>query len=108
MVDWRYTSDMGLRQSANGADFGETPALDYKQSLTTRMAKVAVDENWILSGVVSLAFTGVPAMTLRQIGKKPTRMPERRFSSRNWGNCCERKVRSNLRIHRTGTERSHR
>ena len=24
MVDWRYTSDMGLRQSTSGADFGET------------------------------------------------------------------------------------
>ena len=70
MVDWRYTSDMGLRQSTSGADFGETPALDYKQSLTTRMAKVAVDESGQLSGVASLAFTGVPAMTLRQLGEK--------------------------------------
>jgi hypothetical protein len=70
IVDWRYTSAMGLRQNNGGTEFGETPALDYKQSLTTRKADVSVDGNAVLTGEVSLFFKGVPAMVLRQAGEK--------------------------------------
>ena len=66
IMDWRYSSAMGLRQSANGADFGETPALDYKQSLTTRKADLSLDQNGVVTGTVSLVFKGVPALVRRQ------------------------------------------
>lgn len=66
IIDWRYSSAMGLRQNANGAEFGETPALDYKQSLTTRKADFFLDQNGGLTGTASLFFKGVPALVRRQ------------------------------------------
>src|SRR5439155_11599897 len=54
LTDWRYSAAMGLRQKSNGTDFGETPALDYKQSLTTRKADVSFDEKGLITGTVSL------------------------------------------------------
>jgi len=66
VMDWRYSSAMGLRQNTNGAEFGETPALDYKQSLITRKADLVLDQNGVLTGTVSLVFKGVPAMVRRQ------------------------------------------
>jgi len=48
---------MGLRQKSNGTDFGETPALDYKQSLTTRKADVSLDEKGFITGAVSPTTT---------------------------------------------------
>jgi len=76
MIDWRYSSSMGLRQNANGADFGETPALDYKQSLITRKTDLVLDPNGLLSGTVNLVFKGVPAMVRRQAAE--TADPEAR------------------------------
>ena len=65
-IDWRYSSAMGLRQTANGAEIGETPTLDYKQSLITRKAELSLDEKGVLTGTVSLAFKGVPSTVRRQ------------------------------------------
>lgn len=66
IIDWRYSSAMGLRQNTNGAEFGETPALDYKQSLISRKADFVLDQEGVLTGTVSLVFKGVPAMVRRQ------------------------------------------
>jgi len=66
IVDWRYTAVEGLRQSGKGADFGLTPPPDYSQSLTTRNARVSLDEHGMLSGSISLFFKGTPAMFRRQ------------------------------------------
>ncbi len=66
IIDWRYSSAMGLRQNTNGAEFGETPALDYKQSLIARKADLALDQDGVLTGTMSLVFKGVPAMVRRQ------------------------------------------
>jgi hypothetical protein len=71
IVDWRYTGVAGLRQSAGkGADFGQTSEPEYKQSVTTRMASVSLDEHGRLSGTVNLAFKGLAAMAHRQEGGK--------------------------------------
>lgn len=68
MIDWRYSSEMGLRQNERGAEIGETPALDYKQSLMTRKANLALGRDGVLSGVVSLYYKGIAAILLRQRG----------------------------------------
>ena len=70
IVDWRYTSAMGLRQNAVGAEFGETPALDYKQSLTTRKADVSLDAKGALSGDVGLFFKGCRPCFSARLEKK--------------------------------------
>jgi hypothetical protein len=66
IIDWRYTGVGGLRQSAKGADIGQTPAPNYTQAVTTRMARIALDEHGMVSGTVSLMFKGSAAMHRRQ------------------------------------------
>lgn len=70
ILDWRYTGVGGLRQSPKGADVGQTPPPNYTQSITTRMARVALDEHGMATGTVSLMFKGSAAMRRRQHGGK--------------------------------------
>jgi hypothetical protein len=66
ILDWRYTGVEGLRQSPKGADIGQTPPPNYTQSVTTRMARISLDEHGMASGTVSLMFKGSAAMHRRQ------------------------------------------
>jgi hypothetical protein len=70
LVDWRYTGVEGLRQSAKGADIGRTPSPNYTQAVTTRMARISLDDHGVASGTVSLMFKGSVAMQRRQEGGK--------------------------------------
>jgi hypothetical protein len=70
IMDWRYTAVQGLRQGPKGAEIDNTPQLSNKQSVTTRLARVALDEHGMLSGTVSLMFKGTTAMARRQEGGK--------------------------------------
>jgi hypothetical protein len=67
-MDWRYTGLQGLRQSPKGAEIGQTPAPNYTQSITTRLARVSLDEHGMATGTVSLMFKGTSAMLRRQEG----------------------------------------
>jgi Domain of Unknown Function with PDB structure (DUF3857)/Transglutaminase-like superfamily len=66
ILDWRYTGVEGLRQDPKGADIGQTPPPNYTQSVTTRMARISLDEHGMASGTVSLMFKGSTAMHRRQ------------------------------------------
>jgi hypothetical protein len=68
ILDWRYTGVQGLRQSPKGADVGEVPPPTYAQSVSTRLARLTLDEHGTASGVVSLMFKGTAAMIHRQRG----------------------------------------
>ncbi|HZQ19416.1 MAG TPA: DUF3857 and transglutaminase domain-containing protein [Terriglobales bacterium] len=68
ILDWRYTGVQGLRQSPKGADVGETPPPSYSQSISTRMARLTLDEHGTASGTVSLMFKGTATMSHRQRG----------------------------------------
>lgn len=68
ILEWRYSASAGLRQSPKGAEFAQTPPPDYKQTVTTRMARTSLDEHGVLSGTISLLFKGSTAMRLRQDG----------------------------------------
>lgn len=70
IMDWRYTGVGGLRQSPKGADIGQTPPPSYTQAVTTRMARISLDEHGMVSGTVSLLFKGSTAMQRRQEGGK--------------------------------------
>jgi hypothetical protein len=70
IMDWRYTGVEGLRQSPKGADIGQTPPPNYTQAVTTRMARISLDEHGMVSGTVSLMFKGSAAMQRRQEGGK--------------------------------------
>jgi len=66
IVDWRYTGVGGLRQGLKGADFGETSQPEYSHTVTTRLAKVSLDEHGALRGTVTFMFKGSTAMQRRQ------------------------------------------
>jgi hypothetical protein len=68
ILDWRYSGVQGLRQSAKGAEIGETSAPQYAQSVVTLLARISLDEHGVASGTVSLMFKGAPAMNMRQDG----------------------------------------
>jgi hypothetical protein len=70
ILDWRYSGVEGLRQSAKGTEFGRTAEPTYAQSVTTRLARVALDDHGMLTGTVSLLFKGAAAMHRRQEGGK--------------------------------------
>jgi hypothetical protein len=70
IVDWRYSAVGGMRQSPKGAEYGETPPPQYSQTITTRLAKVSLDEQGMLSGVVTLMFKGTTAAHWRQEAAK--------------------------------------
>ena len=69
VIDWRYSSAMGLRQNAIDTEFGQTPSLNYQQSLITRKADLVLEPTGALTGTVNLTFKGVPAMVRRQLGE---------------------------------------
>jgi hypothetical protein len=70
IMDWRYSGVDGLRQSPKGADIGQTPSPTYGQSVTTRLARISLDEHGMVNGTVSLMFKGSAAMHRRQLGGK--------------------------------------
>jgi transglutaminase superfamily protein/uncharacterized protein DUF3857 len=68
IMDWRYSGVQGLRQSDKGADIGQTTPPLYSQSITTRFARVTIDEHGVLTGTITLMFKGTTAMHRRQEG----------------------------------------
>jgi hypothetical protein len=70
ILDWRYTAVQGLRQSPKGAEIGETPVPNYTQTVTTRLARLTLDDHGVATGTVTLMFKGSTAMHRRQLGGK--------------------------------------
>lgn len=66
IIDWRYTGITGLRQTEKGAEIAETPPPQYRDSISTRRADVALNQQGILEGTVALVFKGTAAMSHRQ------------------------------------------
>ena len=69
IIDWRYSAAMGLRQNPTDTEFGQTPSLNYQQSVITRKADLVLDPSGALTGTVSLEFKRIPAMLRRQLGE---------------------------------------
>jgi hypothetical protein len=65
LLDWRYSGVRGLRQTANGAEIGQTPAVSYNQSITTRAANLQLGSDGNAQGIVTLTFMGLEAMKRR-------------------------------------------
>ncbi|HZR64035.1 MAG TPA: DUF3857 domain-containing protein [Terriglobales bacterium] len=66
LTDWRYTGIEGIRQSGKGTEIAQTPLPMYTQTITTRLARVTLDEHGTASGTVNLMFKGTEAMQYRQ------------------------------------------
>jgi hypothetical protein len=67
IINWRYSGLRGVRQSPEkGTEFGGTPAPEYKQAMTVRVAHVALNDQGAIDGTVDLAFYGIEAMNWRR------------------------------------------
>lgn len=66
LLDWRYAGVRGLRQTANGAEIGQTPTVNYNQSITTRAANLQLASDGTARGMVTFTFMGLEGMKRRQ------------------------------------------
>jgi hypothetical protein len=63
---WKHTLAGGLRQVEGGSAIGITPGEPYDSSKTQRVADLAMDEHGTVTGVVTMTWTGAPALSWRQ------------------------------------------
>ncbi len=64
-LDWRHALTDGLRQSDKEAIFGRTPAVPYKDALTSRTADVTIAADGTVSGIVRFLMNGPEALMWR-------------------------------------------
>jgi hypothetical protein len=63
---WKHSMVQGLRQVDGGSAMSGTPNVSYKDSRTDRLADLTMDEQGQAQGVVTMKFTGAPALHWRQ------------------------------------------
>jgi hypothetical protein len=65
-VNWRHSSTRGLRQSAEGPEYADTPALDYAANDTKCAGTINVDARGRISGALQITMTGQEPLMWRQ------------------------------------------
>jgi hypothetical protein len=69
ITDWRYSSNQGLRQvPGKGAEIKDTPLSNYTQAMTTRFARLKVNDEGRAEGVLGVEYYGLEAMDRRRLG----------------------------------------
>ena len=63
---WEHTQIQGLRQTDGGTAIAQTPAENYNDSKTVRVAKLTMTDNGDVEGTVQIGYTGDPALQWRQ------------------------------------------
>ncbi len=66
-LDWRHALTDGLRQSDKEAVFGTTPAVPYKEGLTSRAADLTIARDGAVSGIVRPSMNGPEALKWRHL-----------------------------------------
>ena len=65
-LSWKHALTGGLRQTADGTALVSTPGESYKDSHTSRIADLTLDEHGSATGTVTVTYTGDPALFWRQ------------------------------------------
>jgi hypothetical protein len=65
-LEWEYTYSQGLRQTDGGTDFAMTPAMQYKDTHTSRTANLKMAEDGTVSGTINMIYEGAGALRWRQ------------------------------------------
>ncbi len=66
-LSWPHQMVQGLRQTPDGnSAIAATPGTGYRTSHVTRVADLALDDQGVATGTVTLTFTGAPALKWRQ------------------------------------------
>ena len=63
---WDHTTVSGLRQTDGGTAIAQTPAENYSDSKTVRIAKLNLDESGQVDGTLQVGYTGDPALAWRE------------------------------------------
>jgi Domain of Unknown Function with PDB structure (DUF3857)/Transglutaminase-like superfamily len=65
-VNWRHSSAGGLRQSADGPGYQETPLQPYNANATVRSGDVTLDAHGAITGTFQIVMFGQEALRWRQ------------------------------------------
>ena len=65
LLYWDHTNAEGLKETANGAELGHTPMPHYKDAVTKRVARLALDDAGTVNGTVAVGFFGQEAVIRR-------------------------------------------
>ena len=65
---WKHDEAGGLRQVDGGAELILTPGDSYKDSHTSRLADLTMDDHGVVTGTVTMVYTGSPALSWRLRG----------------------------------------
>jgi len=65
-LSWRHAFVSGVRQSDGGPIFAQTAGGNFKQNQTMRSAKLQLDKDGSVTGIVTLSLSGSPAVDWRQ------------------------------------------
>ena len=69
VLDWRYSQQMGVRQSSGGSketEFATSPVVDYMKTQVMRAARLKLNEQGRAEGTVRVGFYGQRQLDLRQ------------------------------------------
>jgi hypothetical protein len=66
-LSWKHSLASGVRFSEKEAAFATTPAISYKASVVTRVARLAIDAEGGVKGTVRFGMTGPEALYWRQL-----------------------------------------
>jgi len=67
LLHWKHSMAAGLRLSATGPGYGNTPPNTYKQSVVTRVADITIAADSTITGTLRFVMSGQEALHWRQI-----------------------------------------
>jgi len=65
LLYWDHTNSGGLKETANGAELGQTPMPQYKDAVTKRVARLTLDDTGTVNGAIGVGFFGQEALVRR-------------------------------------------
>ncbi len=70
LLYWPHSDTAGLRETGNGIELGPTPAPEYTNAVTKRVARLTLNDDGKVEGIVAIAYFGQEAISHRIAGSK--------------------------------------
>lgn len=70
LLYWDHTNSGGLKETANGAELSQTPMPQYKDAVTKRVTRLAMDDTGTVTGMLGVGFFGQEALVRRIEGSR--------------------------------------
>lgn len=66
LLAWQHTSTQGMRERAGGGtEIAPTPSADYKQAISKRVGRLALEPDGSARGEIAIGWTGIDALVHR-------------------------------------------